>query len=243
MIDLTDDDLRQIYLNDLKYTLVEYNGAKHPKVKNPGAWEQFKPISATGHYHPVPLDGNIKVWVWSDQHFGHENIIKYANRPFPNAALMNECMVGNYSNAVRPGDIVIFGGDVAFGNTHILNEVLLKLPGYKILILGNHDLRHEMYKQMNFNEIVISRVLKYPLVEDRFVNVAFTHIPIGDVDTEIEANTLFFHGHLHNKTTGRDRDINFCVEHTNYGPVLLTDLIKQAINTHPHLRLLNNPLY
>lgn len=243
MITLTPQHLDELYLNDLRTSLIEYGGAMHPKVKNVGAWEQFKPIYSVGSPHPVPLDGSIKVWVWSDQHFGHENIIRYAKRPFPDAYLMNQCMLGNYINTVRPGDIVIFGGDVVFGNTDYINEQLRQLPGYKILILGNHDLRHGMYKDLFFDEIVLTRVLKYELIENRHINIAFTHIPVDDVPPEVEANTLFFHGHFHEKTTGRARDINFCVEKTNYGPVLLIDLIKKAIDDNKHLSFLNNPLY
>ena len=36
------------------------------------------------------------VWVWSDLHLGHDNIIRYTHRPFANAAQMDECLYASW---------------------------------------------------------------------------------------------------------------------------------------------------
>ena len=47
-----------------------------------------------------------KVWITSDSHFSHVNIIKYCNRPFDNVETMNETIIKNWNNAVSKDDLV-----------------------------------------------------------------------------------------------------------------------------------------
>lgn len=227
---LTDQSLCDLYLKDLEFTKITYNNIEHPKVKKIGSWKQFRPITKHAGHHPIPLDGSVRVWTWSDQHFGHKNIIRYTGRPFDNVEQMNQTLVDNYLANVSIGDIVIFGGDVIFGNHSIFNEMFEMFPGYKILILGNHDLRHGAYTHLAFDEIVLSKVMYYRLPNGNYINIAYTHIPITQRPTDIEQHTLFFHGHIHQKITNKDHDVNVCVEHTNYSPVLMTERIDMWVN-------------
>lgn len=82
-----------------------------------------------------------KVWFTSDTHFGHENIIKYCNRPFKNVNEMDEELIRRW-NATVPEDGVVFHlGDFASGGSKEINNVIHRLNGVKYLILGNHDLK------------------------------------------------------------------------------------------------------
>ena len=53
----------------------------------------------------------MKRFVIADLHLGHENIIKYCNRPFKDANHMNETIVNNWNSVVSDGDIVYILGD------------------------------------------------------------------------------------------------------------------------------------
>lgn len=75
----------------------------------------------------------------SDTHFGHENIIKFCNRPFANAQEMNEALINNWNRVVGPDDTIFHLGDFAFGGSYLWNNMLDRLNGHIHLIIGNHD--------------------------------------------------------------------------------------------------------
>ena len=53
-----------------------------------------------------------KIFYISDLHFGHDNIIKYDNRPFKNTKEMEEKIIENWNNTVDNDDTVYILGDV-----------------------------------------------------------------------------------------------------------------------------------
>ena len=75
----------------------------------------------------------------SDTHFGHENIIKFCNRPFANAKEMNETLINNWNRVVGPDDTIFHLGDFAFGGSYLWNNMLDRLNGHIYLVIGNHD--------------------------------------------------------------------------------------------------------
>lgn len=56
----------------------------------------------------------MKVFIIADTHFYHENIIKYCDRPFENASIMNDIMIEKWNSVVGKSDIVIHLGDFRF---------------------------------------------------------------------------------------------------------------------------------
>jgi calcineurin-like phosphoesterase family protein len=172
------------------------------------------------------LASRKKIWVWSDTHFGHTSIIKNTNRPFSSADHMNEIMLANYLKVVGPKDLVLFGGDIAFEPKNIIQPRLYSMPGEKILVLGNHDFSDSTYRKYGgFAVTVMSFVFRRP---SDGTNILVTHVPIhADLLPE---NTLNLHGHTHEQTCG-PRHICMCVEHLNFGPVLLSDLLNNQQNS------------
>ena len=91
----------------------------------------------------------MKLWFTADTHFGHANIIKYCHRPFTGTDDMNEKLIKNWNERVKPEDTVIFNGDFVFRNTpggkagegeiHRADYYRTKLNGSIIFIKGNHD--------------------------------------------------------------------------------------------------------
>ncbi len=86
-------------------------------------------------------DGS-KVWFTSDTHFSHANIIRFCKRPFANIQEMNEFIINEWNKVIGPDDTVFHLGDFAWGGSAVWTDVLSRLNGHKILIIGNHDIKN-----------------------------------------------------------------------------------------------------
>ena len=66
-----------------------------------------------------------KFYFTSDTHFNHENIIKYCKRPFSSIDEHDEALIKNWNDVVPEDGIVFHLGDVGFGDTDRINEILM----------------------------------------------------------------------------------------------------------------------
>ena len=82
---------------------------------------------------------NCSIYVISDTHFGHKNIIEYCNRPFKSVEEMDLHMITQWNKTVTDNDIIIHLGDFAFGTSEEIRNYASQLNGKKILVQGNHD--------------------------------------------------------------------------------------------------------
>ena len=87
----------------------------------------------------------MNTYVVSDTHFNHENVIRYSNRPYASVEEMNEALIANWNNVVKPEDVVICLGDFALGNKDDIPGIVARLNGMKILVRGNHDRSKSFY--------------------------------------------------------------------------------------------------
>lgn len=78
----------------------------------------------------------MSVYFIGDTHFHHYNILRYCSRPFENVNEMDDALVYNWNSVITDRDFVYHLGDVGFGD---MSDILPKLRGRKILILGSHD--------------------------------------------------------------------------------------------------------
>ncbi len=171
---------------------------------------------------PVTLDS----WVTSDSHWSHANIRKYQGRPDNHFDLMRE----RWFEVVGPEDVVLHLGDlVCYGDQSFHYEHIDGLPGQKLLIKGNHDKhKNAWYEEAGFTVLGRGNMPFYWTYGKKHSQtlVAFSHEPL-DTKHPFDINV---HGHTHlNKvytTLGRLEDrINVCVEHTDYRPVRLRDVL------------------
>ena len=83
----------------------------------------------------------------SDEHYNHQNIIKFCKRPFSCTEEMTEMLIQNHNQIVKPTDETYHLGDIFWKHTPVwqANSILDRLNGKHYLIWGNHD---EVAKQV-----------------------------------------------------------------------------------------------
>lgn len=227
------DYYKHLYLEYLGEE-IQFNHTKgtRPRVSKISAWKNFQSVLKHGteldfdKAVDIALKGGPQVWIWSDQHFGHKNIIRFSNRPYPTLDLMHECMILNHNDYVEPGDVVIWVGDVAFLNDNAANELLRKCNGYKILILGNHDINHGKVKKLDFDEIHLLKHINFKYGHSNTFDFVFTHYPCHNFDDR----TMNIHGHEHvaHLYTNTPNHINVNCELHGYKPLSIIQLAEMA---------------
>lgn len=79
------------------------------------------------------------IWISSDWHWGHFNVIRYCNRPYTTTMEMNQAIVDQCNKQVKEDDTLYILGDVAV-NPEMVEIYLPKIKCKNIhLIAGNHD--------------------------------------------------------------------------------------------------------
>jgi calcineurin-like phosphoesterase family protein len=90
----------------------------------------------------------MSLFLSSDHHLEHNNIIEYCSRPFTSVEHMNDELVSRWNACVKSNDCVLHLGDVTLVNYNkdVLHkkrpdfvELIKSLNGVKILVPGNHD--------------------------------------------------------------------------------------------------------
>ena len=121
-------------------------------------------------------------WVITDTHLNHEAMISRSQRPKNFTTLICK----NWKDMVSNKDTVIHLGDVSWDDKGM--KRILRLPGKKILIRGNHDHRTwQEYMDMGWDFAAESITLKF----DR-LTVLFSHAPVWNHQASIN-----IHGHFH----------------------------------------------
>jgi calcineurin-like phosphoesterase family protein len=166
----------------------------------------------------------MAIFVTSDTHFGHENIIKYCKRPFDNTFQMDKHLIEQWNKKISPTDTVYHLGDFGLGkSTKHFIEILDQLNGTKHLIKGNHD----------------RRSLKDKVFHDRFASVQdYLEITVEDEEMDLDQKIILchypfetwnqshhgswhLHGHCHGNLPSRDEiaRLDVGVDSHNYMPL------------------------
>lgn len=159
------------------------------------------------------------IWLVSDTHFGHANILKFTTsdgkpvREFSSVEEMNEVMIERWNKVVKPQDKVYHLGDVAMPKKGI--ELVGRCNGKKRLVRGNHDDHPMKLYTPYFEEIYATRLLD---------NMLLSHIPIHP--ESLMGRGVNIHGHVHNNVSPLHfgpKYLNVSVEVIDYTPISLEE--------------------
>ena len=173
------------------------------------------------------------IYLISDTHFNHKNIIQYEGRPFKSTEEMNDALIENWNAVVKPEDTVIHLGDVGLGHESDLKCIIPSLNGHKILIRGNHDTKSKnFYLEAGFDEVRPSFIEEFDGVK-----IFFSHRPESRPGNQHNTYDMHFYGHVHSKdfngtypTIARNGAC-LCVERWNYVPIELHKVIELCKNS------------
>lgn len=184
----------------------------------------------------------------SDWHIGHENALKFDERPFKNIDHMHESLIKRYNAMVPESGICFFLGDMG-NKTEDMRKVISRLNGTKVLLWGNHDKGMNTMYNCGFDVVLMQATI---LIHKTLVTLS--HCPKRDLfreDTSHMRNTdpknpdpwhghnrpkhrmcsvedrgqFHLHGHIHsrkNKPTSvkiLDKQFDVGVTANNYSPV------------------------
>lgn len=122
------------------------------------------------------------IYFTADMHFGHENVIKFDNRPFKSLEEMDEELIKRWNNKVGKADLVYSLGDMFWKNQDYVTNILKRLNGQIILIKGNHDRWLHNAK----NKSLLAGLKDYDEITIDSKKIVLSHYPIH-----------FYNGHYH----------------------------------------------
>ena len=194
-------------------------------------------------------NGRKPTFFTADWHIGHANSIKFDNRPYQDVGEMHRALIKNYNAQVPENGICYFLGDIATHNSDLTKQILSKLRGTKVIIVGNHDKNSNALYLMGF-DVVLNNATIYIQGE----RVTMSHCPLRGVFREdvsdmkgakegdnwhgehknqafsIENEGQFhLHGHIHSPNAGKstkilNRQMDVGVPCNRYKPVPISEV-------------------
>lgn len=143
------------------------------------------------------------IYFTSDCHLFHNNIIKYESitRPFNTVEEMNEVIITNWNNTVKPEDEVYVLGDFIMGMADNIEPTLKRLNGKITLVRGNHDTKTKLAEYRRL-EIEVKDIVYIPYKGRFFIGCHFPMTNEEFIRMVIEDNSevVFLYGHTHSKS-------------------------------------------
>ena len=164
-----------------------------------------------------------------DTHFGHENVIRFDERPFENAEAMDQFLIERWNKKVGADDDIYILGDFCYRSEKEPLWYLKRLHGKKHLIIGNHD--RILLKNQKVREEFVS-IDQMLFVTDEHEKLVLCHYPLAEWNQYFRG-AYHIYGHIHGKREGgyryledEERALNAGCMVNYYEPVTLKELIQ-----------------
>lgn len=213
--------LYTVYCNDLSEVVTdEWSGQTRMKAR---CWKAI--MKQHNLAHTVINHAHVPdMFLMSDLHFYHSNIIKYAARPYSDVNDMNSKMVSSIRNTVPKESPLVCLGDFGFSGKTKLNSIIDEIGREFDLIVGNHDIKRRTDHVIGFRTKSIS-AFKCLLEYEDYPNIIFTHYPL--TEKNIPEGFVNVHGHTHDREDQSDLHFNVSWERCEYAPISMTTLLSK----------------
>jgi calcineurin-like phosphoesterase family protein len=166
-------------------------------------------------------------WYTADLHFGHDSIVRNANRPFRDTTHMDIQLIAHLWARIMPEDDLWIVGDFAFGpkakEEDWLAKIFSQLPGArKHLVVGNHD--GPLTRALPWDSVSLIVEVDDP---DASQPVTLCHYPMMTWN-HARKGALHLFGHTHGNWRGSANAVNVGVDVWNYGPVTFGEAADRA---------------
>ena len=182
-----------------------------------------------------------KVFITSDTHYGHKNIVRGvtnwrtqdgevpldSTRNFQTIEQMNERLIDGINHFVGQDDTLIMLGDVSFGGFDNIGIFLERLVCHNIhLILGNHDTHID--RDRDFVQKRFLSVQHYSEVNINGQDFVLCHYPLQSWHG-LNKGVIHLHGHVHlpeHRKFGNGKRMDVGVDGNGMNPYNISDIIK-----------------
>lgn len=134
------------------------------------------------------------IYVISDTHFNHKNIIYYCHgsRDFDTVEAMNEAIVENWNSVVSPDDIVYHLGDCFMGKIETVEKYGSQLNGEIHAVPGNHDTKDRICEMEKLGWIIEDKVSYLD-----YNDINFIMIHERPEEMRGDSANIILYGHVH----------------------------------------------
>lgn len=142
----------------------------------------------------------MEYWFSSDLHAWHKSVMNFCptTRRGKDAEEMTYLMLDKFHEYVGTDDVLILLGDVSFGGRTKVEDFISRLPGNKMLVLGNHDYIIKRRDDLRaYFELGVHEAKRLTIGDHKFT---MSHEPKAEW-VDCHKGVIHLHGHLHGNKT------------------------------------------
>lgn len=139
----------------------------------------------------------------------------------------DEAIIRLWNQTVGPKDLVYILGDLTLNYKDIekVNDLISRLNGIKVLIIGNHD--SYTLQNKRFNKSLFAEIVDYKEIKYKSKYISLFHYPIASFNKQ-DNGGICLYGHIHSNKLNNPipHAYNVGMDVNNYRPVDINNFIK-----------------